>query len=343
MKPTTAFSLFMAFLVIIQPGCKSSKPSGGINSYKPGQLWTDTDGKAINAHGGGILFHKGTYYWYGEFKQGETTLVKKQSWECYRVEAMGVSCYSSKDLTNWKFEGIVLPAVTNDTSSDLHTSKVIERPKVIFNESTGKFVMWLHIERADYSKACAGVAVADSPAGPYTYMGSFRPNGAMSRDQTVFKDVDGRAYQFFSSENNATMHVSLLTPDYLKPSGIEKRIFEGLSREAPAVFRHEGKYYLITSGCTGWDSNAAMVAVADSILGNWTEIGNPCVGDGMDLTFTAQSTFVLPVEGKPGTYIFMADRWNKTNLPDSRYVWLPLTFENGRPMINWKNEWSLER
>ena len=104
------------------------------------------------------------------------------TWECYRTDVTGVSCYSSKDLLNWKFEGIVLPAVKDDEKHDLHPSKVLERPKVIYNEKTKKFVMWAHVESADYSKACAGVAVSDSPTGTFTYVGSFRPNGAMSRD-----------------------------------------------------------------------------------------------------------------------------------------------------------------
>ena len=101
--------------------------------------------------------------------------------------------------------------------------------------------MWAHVESADYSKACAGVAVSDSPAGPFTYLGSFRPNDVMSRDQTVFVDDDGRAYQFYSSENNETMYISLLTDDYLKPSGRFTRNFIKESREAPAVFKYNLK------------------------------------------------------------------------------------------------------
>ena len=213
-------------------------------AFEPGKVWNDTEGNPINAHGGGILYHEGTYYWYGEYKKGKTVLPEWATWECYRTDVTGVSCYSSKDLLNWKFEGIVLPAVKDDPNHDLHPSKVLERPKVIYNRKTGKFVMWAHVESADYSKACAGVAVSDSPAGPFTYLGSFRPNDAMSRDQTVFVDDDGRAYQFYSSENNATMYISLLTDDYLKPSGRFTRNFIKQSREAPAVFKHDGKYYL---------------------------------------------------------------------------------------------------
>ena len=111
-------------------------------NFQPKEIWNDTDGNPINAHGGGILYHNGTYYWYGEYKTGKTILPSWATWECYRTDVTGVSCYSSKDLLNWKFEGIVLKAVTDDPEHDLHPSKVLERPKVIYNKKTKKFVMW---------------------------------------------------------------------------------------------------------------------------------------------------------------------------------------------------------
>ena len=191
------------------------------NVIYPGAIWLDNKGQTINAHGGGILFHQGKYYWYGEIKKGNTWLVANQGWECYRTNAGGVSCYSSEDLTEWKFEGIALAPNTTDSTNDINTSKVIERPKVVYNEKTKKFVMWMHIDTEDYKYARAGVATSDNPAGPYTFIRSMRPNNQMSRDMTLFKDDDGKAYHIFSSENNATMHISLLTDDYLKPTGIE--------------------------------------------------------------------------------------------------------------------------
>lgn len=308
----------------------------------PGEIWNDTDGNPINAHSAGILFHEGKYYWFGEYKKGKTWRVEYiTSWECYRCNAGGISCYSSVNLTDWKFEGIALEPDKSDSTSDLHISKVLERPKVIYNDKTGKFVMWLHVDSEDYSYARAGVAISDSPTGPYTYIESMRPNNQMSRDMTLFKDDDGKAYHIFSSENNAVMHISLLTDDYLKPSGIEKRIFIDKSREAPAMFKNKGKYYLITSACTGWLPNAAMLASSDTILGDWEEMYNPCVGPKSDSTFIAQSTFVLPVTGKPDSYIFMADRWNKSDLEDSRYVWLPLKINVDSVSIQWLDSWTL--
>jgi len=309
---------------------------------QPGEIFMDTNGNPINAHGGGILFHEGTYYWYGEMKQGETWRVPYLEWECYRCDAGGVNCYSSKDLVNWKHERVALPAVKADTTHDLHTSKVIERPKVIYNDKTKKFVMWMHIDSEDYQYARAGVAISDTPQGPYTYIKSMRPNGAMSRDMTLFKDEDGKAYHFYSSEKNKTMHVSLLNDDYTAPSGTFKRILEMESREAPAVWKHEGKYYMVSSGCTGWSPNPAQISICDSVMGDWKTVYDPCVGQDAKKTYFSQSTYVLPNPNRKGEYIYMGDRWNKTNLEDSRYVWLPLTFEKGKVKIEWQKEWSID-
>lgn len=310
--------------------------------FKPGQKWADLHGNPINAHGGGVLCDRGTYYWYGEIKSGQTWLVENTGWECYRVIAGGVSCYSSTDLYNWKYEGVALAPEKEDSTSDIHTSKVIERPKVVYNEKTKKYVMWMHIDSEDYRFARAGVATSDTPEGPYTYLGSMRPNGQMSRDQSLFKDTDGKAYQICSSENNATMYINELTDDYLKPTGVFKRIFIGLSREAPAMIKHKQRYYILSSGCTGWDPNPAMYGVADSILGNYRIVENPCRGKDADKTYHAQSTFILPVLGKENQYIALFDRWNKLNLEDSRYLWLPMHFENGNMVIEWKDSWVLE-
>jgi beta-xylosidase len=186
------------------------------------------------------------------------------------------------------------------------------------------------------------VAESDHPAGPYKYLGSVKPNGAMSRDMTVFQDDDGKAYLFFASENNATMHVNQLSENYLSPTEKYTRILINAEREAPAVFKYNGKYYLITSACTGWSPNEATWSVADSPLGPWQGGGNPSKGRQAETTFQSQSTFVVPVPGKTNSFVFMADRWNKYNLEDSRYIWLPLTMKNGQPEIQWMSSWKLQ-
>jgi len=307
--------------------------------FTPGEVWHDTDGKPIQAHGGGILYDNGVYYWYGENKGAENA--KNQSGLLERVDVIGISCYSSEDLLNWKNEGVVLPSVKDDPEHDLHTSGVVERPKVLFNEKTGKYVMWMHIDSYNYKTAKAGVAVSDSPIGPFRYLGSIKPNDADSRDMTLFRDDDGRAWLIHSSEDNSTIHIAELTEDYLSVTGSFVRAFIGRWREAPCVFKHNGLYYCITSGCTGWTPNGAEYAVAESVTGPWDVMGNPCIGSNAKRTFNGQGTFVLPVEGYPEAFIFMADRWIKDNLSDSRYIWLPIEIDNGRLTIDWVDSWDL--
>ncbi len=307
----------------------------------PGKPWMDVDNRPINAHGGGFLIHEDTVWWYGEIKEGRTWEPESiREWNGSRVEAKGINCYWSVDLVNWKLAGNVLKANEHDTAHDLHTSKVLERPKVIYNDKTGKFVMWLHIDSQDYSYSRAGVAYSDSPRGPFKYIESIRPNGQMSRDQTLFKDEDGRAYHIYASEENMTMHVSRLSDDYLRPSGEYKRIFIDRHREAPAIFKHAGKYFAITSGCTGWDPNPAEYAVADEIMGEWKVLGDPCIGDTKGTTFDSQSTYILPFAGR---FIFMADRWNRLDLENSTYVWLPLEIKNEKISILWHERWTLNQ
>lgn len=306
----------------------------------PGQIWRDTDGNAINAHGAGVLNFNGTYYLYGEIKKGTTWLVPGQGWECYRVASGGISCYASKDLVNWKYMGVALSPTVGISNHDLDTGRVIERPKIIYNSKTKKFVMWMHIDSRDYTYSKSGVAISSSPEGPFTFIESVSPNGNTARDMTIFQDDDGKAYHLFSSDLNHTMRIVLLSDDYLSHTKFETRILIDNYREAPAAFKRNGKYYLITSGCTGWSPNSASCSMADSMLGEWQVIGNPCQGKDAKETFKAQSTYVLPLQDTNSSFVFMADVWNKTNLEDSRYVWLPLNFAKGKPVTKWKRQWK---
>jgi hypothetical protein len=163
----------------------------------------------------------------------------------------------------------------------------------------------------------------------------------MSRDMTLFVDDDDKAYYIYASENNATLHISLLSDDYLSQSGKFIRVAPGGYNEAPAIFRREGKYFMITSGCTGWEPNAARLFMADDMLGVWTEYPNPCAGTNAELTFLSQSAYILPVAGKKNAYIFMADRWMPNKPSSGQYVWLPVQFENGLPVLRWLDNWNL--
>ena len=365
----------------------SASKAAADSTFKPGKIWPDDQGVHINAHGGGVMHYDGTYYWFGEHKVAGGAGNRAQ---------VGVHVYSSKDLTNWKDEGIALK-VSDDPSSDIVKGCIIERPKVIYNAKTNKFVMWFHLELKGqgYHAARSGIAVADKPCGPYTYIRSIRPNagvwpqnvtpeqkdpasiartraeqeqfsggptpkhaqfnilgshvagGQMARDMNLFVDDDGKAYHLYSSEHNSTLHISLLTDDYLDHAGIYTRNFPFRWMEAPALCKQGNQYYLIASGCTSWAPNAARAAVADSILGPWQELANPCIGVnlqnemGPEKTFGGQSTCIFPVQGKEGAYIAMFDIWRPEDAIDGRYIWLPVTFNESGLQIQWKDAWDL--
>ncbi len=370
------------FLLLTMILIVSSAVSQNNRSIKPGEIWSDTDGKHINAHGGGILLHDGTYYWFGESRlpRGEKDRTN-----------YGVGCYSSKDLLNWKNEGLALKVI-NDTLSLLQPGCVIERPKVIFNKKTGKFVMWFHheLKGQGYRAALTGVAVSDKIGGPYKYLRSLRPNagvwpvnfpeefksplpeearlkswsdewikavkeglfvrrdfagGQMARDMTLYVDRDGKAYHVHSAEENMTLHFSELTDDYLDFTGRYYRVLPGESNEAPAIFYSKGKYFMFTSGTTGWKPNPGRLSSADKLSGEWKALGNPCRGTDEEnkTTFGSQSTFVLPARGKKNKFIYLGDRWIPENLADSRHIWLPVEWENGIPVIQWHSEWYLNK
>ncbi|WP_299089702.1 family 43 glycosylhydrolase [uncultured Metabacillus sp.] len=362
-------------------------------SFKPGQEWRDTNGAIIQAHGGGIMYDENTkkYYWYGEDKTNGY------------LPARGVRVYSSTDLYNWKDEGLALTAIESmeqfetdplisklyegrtdkaDILNDIGTDRVIERPKVIYNEKTKKYVMWMHTDgpsetsNAMYAKAEAGYSLSDSPTGPFVYQESNRMDRApedaeyngqpdqpgMARDMNLFKDDDGTAYLIYSSEENMTIYISKLNEEYTDVVGWHKdgneerdetykavygedyiRVFPGAQREAPAMFKYDGKYYMITSGATGWDPNPARYTVADNIFGEWKPLRNPAVGEKASTTFDSQSTNVIPVDPENGKFIFMGDRWNKNDLSNSRYVWLPIEFgQDDEIILQWYDEWKLD-
>lgn len=337
--------------------------------------WNDINGEYINAHGGGVLSYGGKYYWFGEHRpaNGFSTEV-------------GITCYSSSDLCNWKYEGVVL-SVSAEPDNEIEKGCIMERPKVIYNEKTKTFVLWFHLELKDkgYEAARAGVAVSKNPIGPYRFLHSGRVNpgvypqnmtkeergmqwdmkayeewwtpewkeaiekglyvhrdldgGQMSRDMTLFVDEDGKAYHIYSSEENLTLQIAELTDDYQNHSGKYIRIFPAGHNEAPALFKHNGTYWMIASGCTGWEPNTARLMSAPTIWGPWKQHPTPMVGEGAEKTFGGQSTYVLPV-GKEH-FVFMADVWKPESLMYSGYIWLPIQFNKaGEPVIEWKKSWK---
>lgn len=347
---------------------------------KNGQLYFDTNGNHINAHGGSILEHNGVWYWYGEHKT--------EGFEG-RLAWYGVHVYSSTDFENWTDCGCALPVV-DDPASPICRGQRIERPKVIFCEKSGEFVMYFHSANDDHSRADMGIAVSNSPTGPFelifcdraekgiwpldvtprdkdperiaacpkweeNHAGDWRfridrgaivgrdlERGQGVRDQTLYVDDDGKAWHIYTSEDNSTMHIAELTDDYRAHTGLYTRIARNRWQEAPVLFKRDGIYYMLTSGCTGWLPNAAHGLWARNLPGPWFEFENPCRGEdpstgtGPETTWDCQSACPFFINGQQ--YV-MLDRWNMKNFIDSRYVWLPVEFhDDGTFTLTWQEE-----
>ena len=309
-----------------------AESKGQITSFTPGQTIHDTDGNPIKAFAGGISYFNGTYYWYGEFKNGG-------------LQTAELPCYTSTDLLNWKYQGNMAPSLHQ---GELAPFTIIERPHVIYNDKTKKYVMWLHLENDAFNQGLTGVLVSKSPTGPFSVNGIFHdrgpdggaPDSENDRDQSIFKDDDGRAYHIFSSHKNHGLVISEMTSDYLRPKG--NSIDVGLVCEAPTIFKRDGVYFLLRSDCSDFNFNDNTYATADSMLGKWTDHGVFAHGPNAKNTFSTQVTEVVKVRGKKDAYVFVGDRWGSPTY-NTFDIFLPISFAGPTTMaIYWQDKWGID-
>ena len=342
------------------------------DSFRPGQVWLDTEGKRIQAHGGSVMYIDGIYYWYGENK--EKTDGENGIWH------WGVRCYASRDLYNWEDKGIIIPPEPDNPESSLHPSACMDRPHIIYNKKTGKYVCWLKIMKKNQEQT-ETVLTADHILGPYTKVReNLHPLGMSAGDFDLAVADDGKGYYYFERVHSELICADL-TDDYTDVTGYYSTHFPRIAppyvREAPAHFIRNGKHYLLTSGTTGYLPNPSEAAVADTWHGPFIVLGNLHPSDTTNTSYHSQISSVFKVHGKEDLYIACADRWlpqamdkeyevykemfeslfhdggksfdfsrmgepvvENTSIAD--YIWLPLRFEDNRVVIEWKDEWRLE-
>ncbi|MDO3411920.1 family 43 glycosylhydrolase [Saccharibacillus sp. CPCC 101409] len=352
------------------------------HSIKPGQVWLDTQGKRIQAHGGSVIAVGEVFYWYGENK--EKTKPGNGIWH------WGVRCYASTDLYNWEDKGVIIPPNEEDEASPLHPSQYMDRPHILFNRHTQKFVCWLKVMQKDGTQKST-VLTADDILGPYTMVQSdLRPLHMSAGDFDLVEAADGKAYYYFERVHSE-MICADLTADYTDITGYYSTHFPQLQppdvREAPAYFFRKGLHYLFTSGTTGYHSNPSEVAVAKSFHGPWEVLGDPHPNDASRTSYNSQITSVFKHPFKKDLYIALADRWIP-NLPElagenyatgkgyaetaeiyrkmfnpdidfalerphysmdmnidtsvADYVWLPVRFDGRLAYLDWREEWRIE-
>ena len=287
------------------------------NSIRPGKIWLDTEGKRIQAHGGSVMYLDGAYYWYGENK--EFTDPAKNIWH------WGVRCYKSHDLYNWEDLGLIIPPEPDDPESSIHPSSMMDRPHIIYNKKTKKFVCWLKIMEKDGTQS-ETVLTADRLTGPYTKVREhLYPLGMSVGDFDLAVASDGKAYYYFERVHSETICADL-TNDYTDVTGYYSTHFPHshppFVREATAHFIRGGKHYLITSGTTGYMPNPSEAAIGDSWHGPYKVLGDPHPGDESRTSYHSQISSVFKVPGKKDLYIACADRWmpEATDVPYELYA-----------------------
>lgn len=344
------------------------------HSIRPGQLWLDTEGKPIQAHGGSVMYLDGVYYWYGENKEKTTGTNDIWHW--------GVRCYTSTDLYNWEDRGLIIKPDLEHPGSSLHPSSMMDRPHIIYNQTTGEFVCWLKIMHPGNIQT-ETILTADHILGPYTIVReNFKPLGMSAGDFDLAVAPDGKAYYYFERVHSETICADL-TDDYTDVTGYYSTHFPNghppYVREATAHFYRGCKHYLITSGTTGYLPNPSEVAVADTWHGPFRILGNPHPGDVTHTSYHSQISSVFKVEGKKDLYIAVADRWipdhleydyeeykliyeakfnpnytgklvsrerfgrdRERNTSIASYVWLPFRFDGEMAYLDWLDEWRIE-
>ncbi|KAM3087704.1 hypothetical protein ACMFMG_001780 [Clarireedia jacksonii] len=283
----------------------------------PGATWTASGlNQHIQAHGGGIIQVGSTYYWVGENKLNGSAF-------------QSINCYSSTDLVNWKFQSYLL---TVQSSGDLGPNRVVERPHIIYNSATSKYVMWMHIDSSSYGEARAGVATSSSVCGTYTYLGASQPLGFQSRDLNVFKDTDGTGYLLTEDRANG-LRINKLSADY---TSVASATYLFADYEAPAIYKSGNTYFMFASHLSGWAPNDNVYCTATSLSGPWSA-WSTFATSGTN-TYSSQTAAVVNING---IVMYMGDRWQSSNLMTSTYVWLPLTISGTTATMANRVNWNI--
>jgi hypothetical protein len=300
-------------IFVVSSSCMAMD-AGKREAICPGAVWRDTAGRRIEAHGGCIIKQGRFYYLFGEDRSRHDLADRRY-----------VGCYKSTDLVHWLYCGEVVK-LRNPDPKLLTSDWVLERPKVLYNRFTHRYVMYAHIDGRHYSVARVAVLISRTIDGHYHFLRSFRPLGHQSRDIGIYQAHNGRAYLLFEDRPSG-FRIVRLSLDYLRVQSNICLIHTHL--EALGLVHYQGLYYVMGSHLTGWGANPDVYATARSLRGPWSKFRN--IAPPRTNTYNSQSGFLLKIVGTRHTaVIYMGDRWNPKQLWNSRYIWMPLKIGDGR-------------
>ncbi|KAI1123616.1 carbohydrate-binding module family 35 protein [Nemania abortiva] len=272
----------------------------------PGAVWTDTDGKKIDAHGGGIFKQGNTFYWIGHAATNQNPML-----------------YTSTDLLNWKNLG------AQSTITGLW------RPKI----ATPNNQFWIFGQQDRYVQSL----VSTQLVGRYTSSAKVHlpPNDYTYSDTGMYYDEDSSTWYLLTSADHNTVQVNKINAD----GTVGERVlaFSQGAYEAPGIFKDSGTYYLIVSGKTGYRSNPNKVFYASSLSGPWS--GGTDIAPPSENTYNSQNTFELTIRGsQKTTHIYMGDAWDSKGGANSNYVWLPIQVDSStkQPTLQYHAMWKID-
>jgi Glycosyl hydrolases family 43 len=278
----------------------------------------------VSAHGANIVEDNGKYYLFGQRHDDTTNAF------------VGVNCYSSTDLYNWKFERIALPL---QQEGKLGPNRVGERMKVMRCPSTGEYILYMHADTLGYKDQFVGYATAKNITGPYTFHWPLLMNGKPVKkwDMGTFQDKDGSGYLLLHGGD-----IYKLNDDYRSISEQVNKAFEK-GFEFPAIFEKDSLYYFLGSNLTGWECNYNYYFTSASLKGPWIKQG--FIAPPGTLTWNSQTTFVSPIQGsKETSFMFVGDRWSfPKQASAATYIWQPLTVDGYKiTMAEFKEAWTID-
>lgn len=198
----------------------------------------------------------------------------------------GFEMYRSGDLAHWEKTGWVVKKTPGFWAHDFFWAPEVRAYR-------GKYYMVYSgmLASQQEPKLLLGLAVSDSPEGPYRSL--YTPwfdAGYSAIDGDIFVDTDGKPYLFFSrngSEDNyayGKIYGVPLSEDLSRPIGKPELLMQASQpwelvnaktnrcNEGPTVFRHGDLYYMTYSANdTSSPAYGIGYATAHSPLGPWTK------------------------------------------------------------------------
>ena len=208
-------------------------------------------------------------------------------------------CYSTEDMHTWTDHGVVMKPTDFDWSvGEAWASQVVE--------ADGRYWFYVSTQCGDPDCKAIGVAVADSPAGPYAdaigrplIVDDMTPNGPRGWwndfDPTVMIDDDGAPWLCWG---NGTCFLVRLKRNMTELDGEIKVLPMENYVEGPWLYKRDGRYYNVYASM-GQGRETISYAMAPSVEGPWTYMGE-LTGMGDD-SFTIHPG-VIDYKGK--SYLF---------------------------------------